>query len=53
VSGCRRDRELSGFGCSQFIEHWLSWLISWLAMLPAVLLAAPLIRALVDHFTRE
>jgi hypothetical protein len=41
-------------GAAKFIEHWLvSWLISWLAMLPVVLLAAPLIRALVDHLTRE
>jgi hypothetical protein len=34
------------------ITGW-SWLISWLAMLPVVLLAAPLIRALVNHLTRE
>lgn len=41
-------------GAARFIEHWLvSWLISWLAMLPVVLLAAPPIRALVDHLTRE
>jgi hypothetical protein len=41
-------------GAARFIEHWLvSWLISWLAMLPVVLLAAPLIRALVNHLTRE
>jgi hypothetical protein len=41
-------------GTARFIEHWLvSWLISWLAMLPVVLLAAPLIRALVNHLTRE
>jgi hypothetical protein len=41
-------------GTASFIEHWLvSWLISWLAMLPVVLLAAPLIRALVNQFTRE
>ena len=39
---------------ARFIEHWLvCWLISWLAMLPVVLLAAPLIRALVNHLTRE
>ena len=41
-------------GAARFIEHWLvSWLISWLTMLPVVLLAAPLIRALVNHLTRD
>lgn len=41
-------------GATRFIEHWLvSWLISWLTMMPVVLLAAPLIRALVDRLTRE
>ena len=41
-------------GTARFIEHWLiSWLISWLTMLPLVLLAAPAIRALVNHLTRE
>ena len=39
---------------ASFIAHWLvSWLISWLTMLPLVLLAAPAIRALVNHLTRE
>ena len=43
-----------GSGAARFIEHWLgSWLISWLTMLPVVLLAAPPIRALVNHLTRE
>jgi hypothetical protein len=41
-------------GTARFIEHWLvSWLISWLTMLPVVLLAAPVIRALVDQLTRD
>jgi len=41
-------------GTARFIEHWLaSWLISWLTMLPVVLLAAPAIRGLVNHLTRE
>lgn len=41
-------------GTARFIEHWLiSWLISWLTMLPLVLLAAPAIRVLVNHLTRE
>lgn len=32
-----------------FFRHWLeSWGISWLAMLPVVLLAAPFIRRMVD-----
>ena len=41
-------------GTASFIEHWLvSWMISWLTMLPVVLLAAPVIRAFVNHLTRE
>jgi uncharacterized protein DUF2798 len=41
-------------GTARFIEHWLaSWLISWLTMMPVVLLAAPFIRTLVNHLTRE
>jgi hypothetical protein len=36
-----------------FIQHWLgSWSISWLAMLPVVVTAAPFIRKLVEHVTR-
>jgi uncharacterized protein DUF2798 len=39
---------------SRFIEHWMvSWAISWLTMLPVVLLAAPVIRSLVNHLTRD
>jgi hypothetical protein len=38
----------------QFVEHWLlAWLFSWATMLPVVLLAAPFIRALVHHVTRD
>ena len=41
-------------GAAAFVEHWLlAWLISWLTMLPVVLLAAPGIRTLVNHMTRE
>ena len=41
-------------GTARFIEHWLaSWLISWLTMLPVVLLAAPVIRAVVTSLTRD
>ena len=29
----------------------LSWLVSWVAMLPIVLIAAPAIRRAVDYFT--
>ena len=30
----------------QFLAHWLlSWVISWAAMLPVVVLAAPIIRS--------
>ncbi len=38
------------FEAGAFIEHWLmAWLISWMTMLPVVLLAAPFIRALVER----
>lgn len=37
-----------------FLEHWLSaWSISWLIMLPIVVLAAPVIRAFVQRMTYE
>lgn len=39
---------------ARFVAHWMiSWVISWLTMLPIVLLAAPAIRSLVNHLTRE
>ncbi len=41
-------------GASQFLSHWLlSWLISWAVMLPFVLFAAPVIRALSIVLTKE
>jgi hypothetical protein len=37
-----------------FLRHWAAaWLISWAAMLPVVLLAAPAIRALSVALTRD
>jgi hypothetical protein len=34
------------------IAHWLlSWVISWIAMLPVVVLAAPIIRSVSFHLT--
>jgi hypothetical protein len=37
-----------------FLERWISaWLLSWLAMLPVVVLAAPFIRRLTNRLTRE
>lgn len=37
-----------------FVRNWMgSWLISWVMMMPAVLFAAPIIRALADLLTRE
>lgn len=39
---------------SAFAAYWLkSWLVSWAAMLPVVLLAAPLIRKIVDALTQD
>ncbi|MBR0718188.1 DUF2798 domain-containing protein [Bradyrhizobium liaoningense] len=38
----------------QFVAHWLlAWLVSWAAMLPVVLLAAPMIRSVSLRLTRE
>jgi membrane protein implicated in regulation of membrane protease activity len=35
-----------------FLKHWLtSWALSWMTMLPVVVLAAPLIRRLVERMT--
>lgn len=37
-----------------FFLHWLqSWLMAWVAMLPVVVLAAPLIRRLTDALTED
>jgi len=37
-----------------FVSHWLeSWLLAWMAMLPVVIFAAPLIRRLVAFLTLD
>jgi membrane protein implicated in regulation of membrane protease activity len=37
-----------------FAVYWAkAWAISWVSMLPVVILAAPFIRALVDRFVRD
>lgn len=37
-----------------FLKNWMqSWVISWVTMLPVVLLAAPKIRELTQLLTRE
>ena len=37
-----------------FLDDWLrSWLLSWVAVLPIVLLAAPVIRKIVVSITRD
>ena len=37
---------------ARFVQHWMiAWAISWVTMLPVVLLAAPYIRALVNRVT--
>lgn len=37
-----------------FLRHWLqSWGVSWLVMLPVVILAAPAIRAFVARLTAQ
>lgn len=42
------------WGTGQFLKYWLlSWFVSWITMIPVVLLAAPTIRAAVRYLTRE
>jgi hypothetical protein len=37
-----------------FVGHWLkTWLLSWVMVLPIVLLAAPVIRKIVSYVTGE
>lgn len=37
-----------------FVYHWIaSWLVSWVAMLPVVLAAAPALRSLSVRLTRD
>ena len=41
-------------GQGKFLSHWiLSWLVSWAAMVPFVLFAAPAIRKLSIMLTKE
>ena len=45
---------IPSWGSGVFLKHWLlSWLIAWIAMLPVVILAAPMIRSLSYLMTRE
>ena len=38
----------------QFLKYWLlSWFVSWVTMIPVVLLAAPTIKAAVLYLTRK
>ena len=38
----------------KFLANWLgAWALSWLVMLPIVIVAAPLIRAFVMHLTKS
>jgi hypothetical protein len=37
-----------------FLGHWTrSWLLSWVTVLPIVLLAAPVIQRIVDYASRD
>lgn len=37
-----------------FLGHWaISWMLSWVTVLPVVLLAAPVIRRIVDYVSRD
>lgn len=39
---------------AEFIGHWTrTWLLSWITIVPIVLLAAPAIRRVVEHLTDE
>ncbi|WP_420466938.1 DUF2798 domain-containing protein [Panacagrimonas sp.] len=43
---------IPAWGHGTFFRAWISaWLLAWCAMLPIVLLAAPLIRRAVDRLT--
>jgi hypothetical protein len=43
---------IASIGDPDFLPYWLgSWLIAWVTMIPIVLLAAPLIRRLVQALT--
>jgi hypothetical protein len=45
---------LPSVATGRFFWHWLaSWLVSWVAMAPLVLLAAPAIRSLSIALTRD
>lgn len=45
---------LAAQSVGEFFGHWLVvWLVSWATMLPVVMLAAPLLRALANHLTHE
>jgi hypothetical protein len=38
----------------EFLQHWIaSWVVAWMAMMPVVLLAAPMIRSVSLRLTRE
>jgi len=38
----------------RYVQHWMiAWVISWVTMLPVVLLAAPHIRAIVNLVARD
>ncbi|QYY34233.1 DUF2798 domain-containing protein (plasmid) [Cupriavidus pinatubonensis] len=43
---------LSYWGTVNFMMHWAGlWLLSWVAMLPVVVFAAPFIRRITDRLT--
>ncbi|WER50876.1 DUF2798 domain-containing protein [Cupriavidus sp. WKF15] len=42
----------SSFETGNFLMHWARlWLLSWAAMLPVVVFAAPIIRRMTDRIT--
>lgn len=42
------------FAQGRFLANWLgAWALSWLVMLPIVILAAPVIRSIVMRLTRR
>ena len=52
MSNCGWNCQLAVVTISQFLTHWLlSWVASWAAMLPVVVLAAPIIRSVSLRLT--
>ena len=54
---CAVASGISSYGAvalEQYLEYWFrSWIVSWVFMLPVVVLASPYIRKLANKFTHN